>query len=217
MSEHEFEPTPGLPERLPDGERVLWQGAPSWRPLALRALHARKVAVYFALLAAWHTYDTMQGGAAFLAAARGALWLVVLGAAACGVLALLAWAMARTTVYTITTQRVVMRFGMALPIAMNLPFRLVQSAGIVRQRDGTADLSLLLAEGERIGYLVTWPHVRPWHFFRAQPAFRSIPDGERVADILGAALQAADPNGAAALRSAPAAGRSPQSSLTAAA
>ncbi len=33
VSEHEFEPIPGLPERLPAGERMLWQGRP-WRALA---------------------------------------------------------------------------------------------------------------------------------------------------------------------------------------
>ena len=198
MNEHEFEATPGLPERLPDGERMLWQGSPSWRALAVQALHVRKVGVYFALLAAWDIYDKMQGGAGWLAALRGATWLLVLGCAAIGVLALLAWSQARSTLYTVTTQRVVLRFGVALPIAMNLPFRFVQSAGIVRHRDGTADLPLLLAPGERVGYLVTWPHVRPWHFFRVQPMFRALPDGERAAAILATALQASDPAARAA-------------------
>jgi hypothetical protein len=217
MSEHEFEPTPGLPERLPAGERMLWQGAPSWRALAVRALHVRKVGVYFTLLAAWDVFDKVQGGADWLAAARGAAWLLVLGAAAMGVLSLLAWALARSTLYTITSQRVVMRFGVALPIAMNLPFRLVQSAGIVRHGDGTADLSLLLAERERVGYLVTWPHVRPWHFFRVQPTFRVLLDGERAAAILASALQATVPSAAA---TQPAAQRAPvrarEATLTAA-
>lgn len=198
MIEHEFEPTPGLPERLPTGERMLWQGSPSWRALAVRAMHVRKVGGYFVLLAAWDMYDKMQGGAEWLVALRGATWLLLLGAAAIGVLSLLAWAQARSAIYTITSQRVVLRFGIALPMAVNLPFRLVQSAGIVRHRDGTADLPLLLAPGQRVGYLVTWPHVRPWHFFRVEPALRALPDGERVAAILGAALLASDPSGAAA-------------------
>jgi hypothetical protein len=199
MNEHEFEPTPGLPERLPEGERMLWQGSPSWRSLAVQAMHVRKVGVYFALLAAWDVFDKMQGGAGWLAALRGATWLLVLGATGIGVLALLAWALARSTVYTITSQRLVLRFGVALPIAMNLPFRLVQSAGIVRHRDGTADLPLLLVDGERVGYLVTWPHVRPWHFFRVQPTLRALPDGEHAATILAGALRASDPNAGAAI------------------
>ena len=49
-----FEPIRGLPDHLPKGERLLWQGAPDWRLLAIQAFHVRKVAIYFALIAAWH-------------------------------------------------------------------------------------------------------------------------------------------------------------------
>ena len=35
--EHEFEAARGLPELLPAGERVLWQGSPDWRGLAREA------------------------------------------------------------------------------------------------------------------------------------------------------------------------------------
>ena len=46
--EHEFEAQYGLPEALPEGEHILWQGAPDWKVLARRVFHTRKVAVYFA-------------------------------------------------------------------------------------------------------------------------------------------------------------------------
>lgn len=213
MSEHESEPTPGLPGRLPEDERMLWQGAPSWRALALRALHARKVAAYFFLLAAWNAVEALGSGATPVAAVRSASWLLVLGAVASAVLVVLAWAIARTSLYTITTRRLVLRFGVALPIAMNLPFKRLQSAGIVRHGDGTADLPLALTPGERIGYLVTWPHVRPWHLLLPQPTLRGVPDGERVAAILAAALRGTEP-GAAPVRPSPA---PPRPSLTAAA
>ena len=42
------EPVPGLPERPPAGERILWQGAPDRRTLARTAYHTRLVAAYFA-------------------------------------------------------------------------------------------------------------------------------------------------------------------------
>ena len=38
MSEFDTEPVPGLPEQLPEGERLRWQGAPKWAALAVRAL-----------------------------------------------------------------------------------------------------------------------------------------------------------------------------------
>ena len=46
--EHEFEPQRGLPEALPAGEHLLWQGQPDWRMLARKAFHVRKLVVYFA-------------------------------------------------------------------------------------------------------------------------------------------------------------------------
>jgi len=45
--EHEFEPEYGLPERLPDGEKMLWQGAPDFKALAIRVFHLRKLALHF--------------------------------------------------------------------------------------------------------------------------------------------------------------------------
>ena len=50
MTEYENEPIPGLPGRLPPGERILWQGSPEWRALARTAFHTRLVAGYFAAL-----------------------------------------------------------------------------------------------------------------------------------------------------------------------
>ena len=47
MSEYATEPVKGLPELLPTGERMLWQGQPSWRALAIRVFHVRKIAIYF--------------------------------------------------------------------------------------------------------------------------------------------------------------------------
>lgn len=190
--EHEHEPVPGLPEELPAGERMLWQGAPSWRALARRALHVRKVAAYFVLLAGWHVVEVMNGGTGFAEAVRGAVWLAVLGTAAVAVLTGLAWALARSTIYTITTRRVVLRFGVALPMSVNLPLKLVESVDLRRYDDGTADLPLTLLPGNRMGYLLTWPHVQPWHLFRVRPMLRGVPNGEAAAKALMSALGAPD-------------------------
>jgi len=46
----DFDPVRGLPEVLPAGERMLWQGSPRWQDMALHAFHVRKVAVYFAVI-----------------------------------------------------------------------------------------------------------------------------------------------------------------------
>ncbi len=167
---------------------MLWQGAPHWLGLARRVLHVRKIAAYFAILAVW-----CAGSAIFTNSPR--LWyslvaLVVLGFLAIGMLCIFAWLVARTTVYTLTDRRVVLKIGIALPISLNLPFRQIDSASMRLYPDGTGDIPLLMNGPTRMGITLLWPHVRPWRLQRVQPMLRVIPDAARVARLLGNALAA---------------------------
>ena len=92
-----------LPEPLPAGEEVIWQGKPEWRALALHAFHARKIALYFGILALWRVASAFVDGDAATSAAISMLWLLLLGCAAVGVLTLMAWLSSRATTYTITS------------------------------------------------------------------------------------------------------------------
>jgi hypothetical protein len=189
--EHEFEAARGLPEALPDGEVQLWQGSPDARLLARQALHLDLVAAYFAVLLAWRGVASWQEGGSLgqaLGAMAGMLPLIAL---ACGLLAGIAWLMARTTVYTITNRRVVMRVGIVLSITFNLPFAQIASADW-RQRGRGGDIMLTLSGTDRIAYLHLWPHVRPWHLRSTQPMLRALPDAAAVAAQLGQALQQAE-------------------------
>ncbi len=187
--EYESEPVRGLPEQLPEGEELLWQGSPCWRGLARRALHTRKIMAYFGLLLAWSLISSLAGGDSIATAAGQASWIVLPFAAAMGLLFLFAWLNSRATVYTITSRRIVIRFGVALQMALNLPFRTVQSVDLKSFPDGTGDLSLRVSGAEQCGYMMLWPHARAWRFgSESQPTLRSIPDAEAVAEILMAAL-----------------------------
>ncbi|NCC29122.1 MAG: PH domain-containing protein [Gammaproteobacteria bacterium] len=188
MREYEYEPIRGLPEHLPPGEEMLWQGAPRWTALARRAFHVRKVAVYFAVILVWRIVADLSAGGGAAEVTVGALWILALGVVSIGGLLLLAWAMARSTVYTITSRRVVMRFGVALPMIVNFPFAQIHSAQMKRHRDDTGDIPIVLVASTRTSYTVMWPHVRPWHFSKPQPMLRAIPDVARVAEILSDAL-----------------------------
>jgi len=191
VREHDYEPVPGLPERLPAGETILWQGAPEREALARRALHVRTIAWYFAALAAWRGLTLAADGAAALDIAAGAGLLLVLGAAAIVPLALYAWASARTTLYTITNRRVVIRAGVALPTTFNVPFAAIEAAGLKLHGGGVGDIALRLVPDQKIAYVFLWPHARPWRFARPEPTLRCVPDAERVAQLLGRALAAA--------------------------
>jgi hypothetical protein len=186
----EFEPIRGLPALLPEGEKLLWQGAPCWKSLAIRAYHVRKVAVYFALLVVWRILLGLNEGHTAGAILLSCLFLLALGAAAIGVLALLAYLNARSTVYSITSRRVLLRHGVAVPLTMNVPLRLIDNAALKYFADGTGDISLALPRHERMGYMIGWPHVRPGKFTRPEPSLRGLADARAAAEILGSALAA---------------------------
>jgi Bacterial PH domain len=191
VTEHEFEPVRGLPGELPKGETMLWQGAPDWWSLAQRAFHVRTVAVYFGLLMAWRGGSAAMGGADTVGALQAALGLAPVAVAALGLLAGLAWLTARTTVYTITTKRIVLRFGFALPKAINIPFTIIESATLKTNSDGSGDLGVTLTKPNKAAYLLIWPHARPWKVTRPQPSLRAIPNASAVAVQLMHALKAA--------------------------
>lgn len=190
MREHEIEPVPGLPESLPAGEEILWQGAPSWKGLAIRVLHVRAIAIYFALLFAWIAGSAVWSGVPYGKAMLGNIGIVAGGIAACGLLCLFAWLMQRSTLYTITSRRVVMRFGIALPMSANIPFTAVHSADLKLCADGSGDIALSLEGPGRQSLVVLWPHVRPWHTVRPQPALRCVPNANDVAETLARAVTA---------------------------
>lgn len=189
-SEHDGEPVEGLPAPLPEGEQMLWQGAPEFKGLALNVFHARKVAIYFALLAIWRVVSTTQSGQTLSAALFGATTLLIVGVLAVGLLVLFAWLTARTSMYTLTDKRVVLRIGIALPMTINLPLSIMDEATLKRYKRGRGDIYLTPEKGQRASFIVLWPHVRPFSLGQPQPAMRALADPDHVADKLAVALGA---------------------------
>lgn len=170
------------------GEAILWQGAPDWRDIALRVLHVRGIAIYFAALFAYLGWAAHQDGAPVEQAIMTTLRPVPIAAGAIVFIGLIAYAIARTTLYTITSKRIVMRFGLALPMTVNVPYGLVQSVD-VSQRTRFGDLAVDL-NAPRQSLIVLWPHVRPWHTTKPRPMLRSLTDAPAAATILAGALRA---------------------------
>lgn len=191
MIEHDFEPVRGLPGDLPKGETLLWQGAPDWWALAQRAFRMRLVAAYFGVLMVWRFGSELVGGSTVGDALQMSLGVMPVAVISLGLLAGLAALTARTTVYTITTKRVVLRFGFALPKAINIPFAIVESAALKTYSNGSGDLGMQLTQPNKVAYLLLWPHARPWKVARPQPSLRAIPNAAAVAAQLSTALRAA--------------------------
>jgi Bacterial PH domain len=185
--EHEFEAQPGLPEPLPPGEQLLWQGAPDVRELAIHAFHARKLALYFAALIGISAATAISNGGFDLASLRSTIVLTSLAVVALGIVLSLAWLSARTTLYTITDRRVVMRIGIVLGLSFNLPFTRIEAAGLRHLAGGHGDIPLTLKAPDRIAWLNLWPHARPWQVKCPQPMLRAIADVESVSRLLSLA------------------------------
>jgi hypothetical protein len=184
----DFEPVRGLPQILPKGERMLWQGAPRWQDLAVHAFHARKVIWYFVAIAIAQGLFRYADGQTLAQAVSPFQWLAPMGLLAAALLTGIAMLSARTTVYTVTSKRLVMRVGMALPVTINLPFSQIDGASLRLFANGSGDIPLKLTAKERVAYLLLWPHARPFHFSRPQPCLRCIANADQVAGLLSSAL-----------------------------
>ena len=187
--EHEFEPQYGLPEALPPGERLLWQGRPDWWQLAWDSVRLPWVIGYFAILAGWRflsVIDLMPLGQALGAT----LPFLIMGGVVVALLVLTALAQARSAMYTVTNRRVAMRIGAALTMTLNLPYTQIANAMLDLRRGGTGTIAFETMGDTRLSYLLCWPHLRPWHMKATQPALRCIPDAERVAALISDAAQA---------------------------
>jgi hypothetical protein len=172
--EYEFEPQFGLPERLPADERIVWQASPDVATLARDAFHIRKLAVYFAVLWVARAAPEVTSGAGVLEVLWSLRWLAPLTVLGLGIAWILAWMTARTTVYTLTNKRIVMRLGIVLTVTFNLPLVKISSASVRRMSDGLGDITLALSGDDRIAWVHLWPSVRPWRISRPEPMVRSI-------------------------------------------
>ncbi len=184
----DFETSPGIPAPLPKGEEILWQGSPDAKALAREAFSINWIAGYMAAVVLLRGLLAFYDGG-FVLMVAVAVPYVVLAFAAYAVIYALAWAQARAAIYTITSARVILRIGAALPVTYNVPFTCITAASLATTPSGTGTIALETKGNMRLSFAVLWPHVRPWHARHTQPAFRAIPDATRVARILADAAQ----------------------------
>jgi hypothetical protein len=186
----QVEPIPGLPEALPQGEEILWQGRPSWIALAVEAFGVLWVAAITLGLAAWRVIAAFAG-APWEANIALAIAIAILGGGLAAVLCLAAWLQARETVYTLTTGRVVMRFGVMQTMKLQIPFNRIRNAALSIGRSGAGTIALDITGAGNLSYILSWPHVRPWHTRPMQPALRCIAGAQDVAQLLAEAAETA--------------------------
>jgi hypothetical protein len=130
----------------------------------------------------------LANGEELVAAARSLPYVFGMAVVACGILTGLAYLSARTTLYTLTSKRLLLKIGVALPAYVNLPLKHIDSAAFAETGSGCGTICFRTAGETRLAYLLLWPHAKPWHFRRPQPALRDIPHADQVANKIAQAL-----------------------------
>ena len=171
-----------------DLETALWTGAPNWRSAAVRIWKAPWVASYFGLLLADGARMALFAPHA-LSATRLQIWtgelklLAIAVLVLAGLAGLAAWT-ARSTRYAIEARTVTLRYGLALPARLVIPYAAIAQVDVRIHVDGSGDLSLKLKPGRSVAYLKLWPHARPWRLLRPEPMLRGVRDAGPAAALL---------------------------------
>lgn len=181
-------PVTDAPAAMAGDERIVWQGAPDWQRFAVSAMKIRTIALYFAVIMAGRFAAELVAGQGAEAGLVSAAWSLCLAVPVLAFLAIYAKLVARSTRYTVTTKRIVLRIGVAMPMTVTIPVGLVDTIDLRRNADGSGDILIGVLPKQRLSYSVLWPHARPWFFSRPQAALRAVPDAEAVAETIGRML-----------------------------
>lgn len=184
IHEHEFEAAPGLPAPLPRDEHVLWQGSPDWKRMAVDVFHIRKIALYFLVMLVVQWVDLYGPDVPWRDWVMPCVTSALLAGLALMALALWAWLSARTTLYTITDRRVVMRVGIVLSLTFNLPHKRLLAADLRMLSADSGDIALKLPAEDQIGFFHLWPHAKGLEIKHPMPTMRCVPDAHKVGDLL---------------------------------
>lgn len=175
-------------QKLAPGEAVVWQGTPSWRAIAHDVFHLRAIAAYLAFLLVLDAYQSWAKAIPPDKALHDSVPLAVIIVAVLANFIGLACLTARTTRYTITTQRVILAYGIAIPATLAIPHGRIRRVELSSGRDAVGDIALTLAADDHMPYLKLWPHARPWRLAHPQPMLRGIPQAAAVATLATRAI-----------------------------
>ena len=186
MTEYEDEPVEGLPDFLPEGETMVWQGRPTVAAMARRVFFIPHLALYFGLLIAAHTVYRLMEGVSAAQVMGTFVWQAGLAATVLVLLAWLARSYAASVMYTLTSERLVIRSGVALPMMVNIPIEQITAADMRVYRDGTGDIVLTPVADRKLHWVLLWPNVSAWYSRPIRPLLRGLTEPHRAADAFAA-------------------------------
>ena len=173
-----------LSENLPNGEQLVWQGQPERRALATRAMYLKYIAFYLVALIAARTGYLILDGESVATWSGMLVWQVLASAFVMLLIVGLAAVYSRTTRYSLTNERLIIKSGAAITIHINLPLQQIIGADLREYSDGTGDITLQVSQADKLYWLLMWPNVRSWWIRPLRPVLRGLRDAEAVAHLL---------------------------------
>lgn len=181
----------GEVSRLPEGERVLWTGAPDQRALARWFLRERWIMLFVLISFAIGAADALQHTDGAVPRLLGVATLsAVLALVAIVSVRVLAWQLARSSQYVLTDRRVYFNIGIVMRADANIPYSSVETIDLRRRSDGSADLMITLSDAQEIPWLLLFPHMTWRGHKRGRPTFRALRTPQPAADAIVGALRA---------------------------
>lgn len=174
--------------RLAPDEAIVWQGHPSWRLMARDVFHLRLLVAYVAFLVCLDAYQAWTKAIPLGKAMHDSVPLAVIIVALLANVAGIAWLTARNTRYTITTHRMILAYGIALPATLAIPHARIKKIELALGAKHHGDIALGLGSGDHMPYLKLWPHARPWCLAHPQPMLRCVPQAAVVAGLATRAI-----------------------------
>ena len=182
-----------LAENLPADEVLIWQGRPEANAIAIRAMYLWYVVAYLLGLVVLRTGYLITGDAPISEWSALLAWQSLASLFIVGVIVGLSALYGKTTVYSLTNRRLILRTGAAVPIHVNFPLEQIASADLKVFSDGTGDIALKLENSDKLYWLLLWPNVRSWWVRPLQPLLRGLRDFELAASALASAASAQSP------------------------
>ena len=173
-----------LSENLPNGEKLIWQGHPERRALATRAMYLKYIAFYLVVLIAARTGYLIMDGEPVATWSGMLVWQVLASAFVMLLIVGLAAVYSRTTRYSLTNERLIIKTGAAITIHINLPLQQITAADLREYSDGTGDITLQVSRAEKLYWLLLWPNVRSWWIRPLRPVLKGLRDAQAVAHLL---------------------------------
>ena len=173
-----------LSENLPNGEQLIWQGQPERHALATRAMYLKYIAFYLAALIAARTGYLVVDGEPVATWSGMLIWQMLASAFVMLLIVGLAAVYSRTTRYSLTNERLIIKTGAAITIHINLPLQQIIGADLREYSDDTGDITLQVSQADKLYWLLMWPNVRSWWIRPLRPVLRGLRDAQAVAHLL---------------------------------